>query len=89
MLSTGRYIAYNDAINKWSNNHLELAMNAFRKNNNLDIVICHDDRDDFSYKHFIHKKNVLYKTGLFTEECVLENSINNFNVYFTDINTVQ
>jgi len=87
MLATGRFITY--ASDNWSNNHLQLAMDAFKQNNNLDIVVCHDDRDDFSYKHLVHKKDVLYKTGLFTDQCVLENSVNNFIVYYTDMLTVE
>uniref|UniRef100_A0A6C0HDV7 Glycosyltransferase 2-like domain-containing protein n=1 Tax=viral metagenome TaxID=1070528 RepID=A0A6C0HDV7_9ZZZZ len=87
MLATGRYITYTN--NKWNNNHLQLAMDAFRKNKNLDIVVCHNDRDNISYRHLVHKKTVLYKTGLFTDECVLENSVNNFTVYYTDVFTVQ
>jgi hypothetical protein len=89
MLATGRYITYNNSNTKWNSFHLQLAMDEFRKNKNLDIVVCHNDKDDFSYKHLIHKKDVLYKTGLFTDECVLENSVNNFTVYYTDTITVE
>jgi glycosyltransferase involved in cell wall biosynthesis len=88
MLATAKFITYMKLDSEWDRDHLKIAMNSFKTDNTLQIVIANDDKDDFSDLHIIHHKDVLYKVGLSTDQHNLENRVHEFNHRFTQINTV-
>jgi hypothetical protein len=89
MLATGKYITTINHEVKWTESHLSQVMFLFRSNPSLQIVIVNLDRENFNELEMVYKKEVLYTTGLFTEEQNLKKRVREFYSTFSGEFTIK